>query len=102
MTSATLEIVKAALTADQSILPAERVRILASLKHGQFGLNGHTESPPKLLSRNEAADRLGGKSSRYIDKLCREGILTKVRLPNRKRASGVSEASINALIQSHP
>jgi hypothetical protein len=102
MTGSTLEIIRAALKADQSVPPAERVRIIASLKHGQFGLNGHTESPPKLVSRKEAATRLGGKSARYVDKLARQGLLMKITLPNRKRASGVSEASLNALIQSNP
>jgi predicted DNA-binding transcriptional regulator AlpA len=56
---------------------------------------------PRLLRRAEVARRLGC-SVRLVDRLATEGVLPKHRLPNRRRAAGVLEADLIALITASP
>ena len=98
----TLEIVKSALRADPNVSPAERKRHLNYLRYGHPAaenqpaiVNGSTG--PRVESFGEAAER-SNRSVRSIHLLCSQGLLTKCKLPGRKRASGVLAADLDKLI----
>jgi uncharacterized protein YciW len=54
-------------------------------------------SVARVLKRSEAAKRLN-RSLRFVDQLARDGILRKIRIPNRKRAIGFAESDVVALM----
>lgn len=56
-----------------------------------------TVAEPRLLRRTEAAPRLGC-SLRLVDGLAKDGALVKRRLPGRKRAAGILESDLLALM----
>lgn len=56
-----------------------------------------TIAEPRLLRRAEAARRLGC-SLRLVDRLAKDGALVKRKLPGRKRAAGILESDLLALI----
>jgi predicted DNA-binding transcriptional regulator AlpA len=98
MMSHTIEIIKTALKADNSVSASDRARVLATIR------NGGSKSPetarfaePRLIRRAEAAHRLGC-SLRLIDRLAKDGALVKRKLPGRKRSAGFLEADVVALI----
>jgi hypothetical protein len=120
MMSHTFEIIKTALKADNSVSASDRARVLATIR------NGGSKSPetarlaeprvlatlrhrgsqapepaklaePRLIRRAEAAHRLGC-SLRLVDRLAKDGALIKRKLPGRKRAAGILESDLLALI----
>jgi predicted DNA-binding transcriptional regulator AlpA len=99
MLATTLEIIKSGLRADPSLNAGDRQRILQKIRADMT--SPKTESPPpcevRLIRRQEAARRLGC-SLRLVDRLAKDGVLQKRRLPNRQRAAGFLESDLNALI----
>ena len=98
MMSHTVEIIKTALKADNSVSASDRARVLATIR------NGGSQAPelarlaePRLIRRAEAAHRLGC-SLRLVDRLAKDGALVKRKLPGRKRAAGILESDVLALI----
>jgi hypothetical protein len=91
MKPGTLNAIAAILAADPPTNSAERGRVLAILGGGQ------AETAPRVLSRTDAAGRLG-VSVRTVDALCAAGELGRVRLPGRARACGVRESDVERLI----
>jgi hypothetical protein len=90
MMSHTIEIIKTALKADNSVSASDRARVLATIRHG-----GSQAPEPARLA--EAAHRLGC-SLRLVDRLAKDGALVKRKLPGRKRAAGFLESDVLALI----
>jgi hypothetical protein len=97
----TLEAIKAILRSDPSVSEAERKRLLNILRKG---LDAEvkpkpTEQPaaPVVVSYANAAAR-SNRSVRSIHQLCKQGLLSKCKLPGRTRAAGVLESELNALI----
>ena len=99
MLPTTLEAVKSILRADPSVAPPNRARLLALLRSGgpEKPNTAPAMSVPHLLRRREVAARLS-MSVRSVDKLCCEGILQKRTLGGRRRASGITSASVDAVI----
>jgi hypothetical protein len=97
MMPTTLEIVRAALRADATILPDERTRLLVVLKNGGAEKTPTAPTTPRLVRRIEAAKMLGG-SLRLVDKLSASGALIRRTLPGRTRSCGFLEADIFKLI----
>jgi hypothetical protein len=98
MMTHTLEIIRTALKADNSVAASDRARFLATIR------NGGSQAPeparlvePRLIRRAEAARRLGC-SLRLVDRLAKDGALAKRKLPGRKRAAGFLESDLLALI----
>jgi len=94
------KIVEATLKSDETISPAVRNRILKLIS-----LNGEAEPiqndngrAPKIFSREQAAQILGDKTERYIDALCKRGLLQKFVPPGNVRAIGVTASSLNQFI----
>lgn len=88
----TKTMLRACLQADPSIISWEKLLTLLE-RHGEVPAN-----PPRLLRRLEVAQRLSC-SVRAVDRLCREGALSKRVLPGRKRSTGVLESDVDTLIR---
>jgi predicted DNA-binding transcriptional regulator AlpA len=97
MLDTTQDAVRAMLKADPSLTPADRGRILATLRNHGKADPEPTATEPRIIRRREAARRLGC-SLRAVDNWTRAGILRKVRLPGRIRHCGFRESDIAALI----
>jgi hypothetical protein len=89
MLPTTLQAVRSILTADPSINPPERNRLVAALRQGPQPRTPHPTAAagPRFMRRKEVAARLS-VSLRTVDKLAQAGMLRKRTLPGRTRASG--------------
>ena len=54
---------------------------------------------PLILTRQQAARMLGARSIRFVDKLAAEGVLRRVRLPDRVRAIGVLRDDVERVVR---
>lgn len=90
MLPTTIEAVKALLKADPVLTPADRTRIVATIRnHGREDEATRPAAPAerRVLSRAEVARRFS-RSVRFVDDLGKAGILRRVKLPGRQRACG--------------
>jgi len=96
MLKVTSDVMMASLKADPTVDAAERIRIITA---AQEAANPGTpkEHGLCLVRRAKVASMLS-VSLRTVDKLHSQGILKKVRLPNRGRAAGFLLSDIEALI----
>lgn len=100
MQTTTVSILEAALKADTSIGTAERNKILRLVRNGdaaepvQNG-NGHS---PRIYSREQTAEMIGGRTTRFVDQLCRRGLLEKFTPKGNRRAIGITSASLENFI----
>ena len=90
MLTTTLDAVKAVLKADPALTPADRARIVASVRN--HGKEVETPRPAlvtekRILTRAEVARRFN-RSLRFVDHLAKAGTLRRVKLPGRVRACG--------------
>jgi len=100
MNPATIDIIRAALTADPSVTPDDKKNMIFALRnHGKKPQEKElpVSQPPRVLSRADVAERLG-LSLRAVDKLASEGVLRRIIYPGRKRGRGFSEKEVNQLI----
>jgi hypothetical protein len=95
MQPSTLEIIRACLAADATIQPAERARLLNSLKAPAPSRPAEQDGL-KVWSRRELAKRLG-RSLRYVDKLAQVGVIQRVLMPGRVRGIGFQASQVEAL-----
>ena len=90
--------IQSILSADPSVPPDERTRIMAAIRSG--GAKPETADKlagMRLMRRNEVA-RLLSRTTRSVDHLAAEGVLRRVNLPGRGRAAGFRESDVLALI----
>jgi hypothetical protein len=99
MLDSTIELIRAGLKTDPTLSLAERARLILILRnHGR-----QTQPPqavhaePKIIRRKQAAERLNS-SLRFVDLLARQGVLKKCTLPGRRRAVGILESSLLAVL----
>ena len=101
MLPTTLQAIRSILTADPSVNPGERNRLVTLLRHGPPTEERNTSpvAPVKacLIRRQEVADRLS-VSLRTVDSLAQSGMLHKRTFPGRVRASGFLESEVEALL----
>jgi hypothetical protein len=100
MTIQTVSILDAALKADASVTVAQRSQILTVARNGDGKpepKNGG-DSTPRIFSRKQAAELLGGKTTRYISQLVKRGLLQKFVPRGNVRAIGVTGQSLYAFI----
>ena len=94
-----LEIISTALQADNTVSPAERKKFLRQLR-GEPAPDGNgNRQPPRIFSREQAAELLGNKTVRYVDKLCRAGHLEKFTPKGNQRSIGVTAESFNRFLE---
>ena len=90
MLTTTMDAVKALLKADPALTPADRARIVASVRNHGKGvetLRAGTVVEKRILPRAEVARRFN-RSLRFVDHLAAAGVLRRVKMPGRKRACG--------------
>ena len=100
MLTTTLDAVKALLKADPALTPADRARIVASVRnHGREVETPRTGAVPekRILPRSEVARRFN-RSLRFVDHLAKAGTLRRVTLPGRKRACGFLADEVERLM----
>ena len=85
----TLDAVKALLKSDPALTPADRARIVASVRnHGKdVTPRAGVVAEKQILPRAEVARRFN-RSLRFVDYLAKAGTLRRVKLPGRKRGCG--------------
>ena len=87
------------MKADASIGNAERNQILRLARGDAVPVaennNGHAS---RIYSRQQAAEMLGGKTTRFVDLLVRKGCLVKKFVPGGRRAIGVTSSSLESFI----
>jgi hypothetical protein len=99
MLDSTVDLIRACLKTDPTLSPSECARALLILRN-----HNRQAAPPKIISasltvirRKQAAERLNS-SLRFVDLLTQQGILKKCILPGRKRAVGILESSLLAVL----
>jgi predicted DNA-binding transcriptional regulator AlpA len=101
MLPTTLQAIRSILTADPSVNPVERNRIVTLLRYGPPSDDriAAPVTPVKvcLIRRKEVAERLS-VSLRTVDSLAQSGTLHKRTFPGRVRASGFLESEVDALL----
>jgi len=99
MLPTTMQAVRSILTADPSVNPSERNRLLSLMRRGPEpqAIPVVAAPEPRLIRRAEAARRLA-VSVRCVDTWAKKGILAKRILPGHARASGFLESAVSALI----
>jgi len=101
MLDSTIELIRAGLKTDPTLSSEERTRLVAMLRHQDKPMQPRPlvrqEVEPKVIRRKQAAERLNS-SLRFIDLLAKQGILKKCVLPGRRRAVGILESSLSALL----
>jgi len=97
MLPTTFELIRGALKCDPTLGPADRARILATLRNGKPAPEQPTNAGPRILRPKIVAERLG-RTTRSVHQLCQQGILQKVKLPGRQRAAGILESSLIAAL----
>jgi len=96
----TIEAVKAVLKSDPGITPADRARIVASVRnHGKEVETIRTvaSAEKRILVRADVARRFN-RSLRFVDHLAKAGTLRRVKLPGRKRACGFLADEVERLM----
>jgi hypothetical protein len=100
MLTTTLDAVKALLKADPVLTPADRARIVASVRnHGKEVETKREGMAPekRILPRGEVARRFN-RSLRFVDHLAKAGTLRRVKLPGRQRACGFLAEEVERLM----
>jgi hypothetical protein len=98
MQDTTLKILDAALKSDSSVAPAQRNRILKLARNGEVEPVQNGNSHSRIYSRAEAAQLLGNKTTRFIDLLCRRGLLKKFTPKGNRRAIGICGDSLHSFV----
>lgn len=93
MNAGTRQIILTVVNSDNTVTPEERGRVLEALSDKQ-----RAAGQPRLIRRKEVAERLG-LSIRAVDRLAKEGTLSKRVLPGRVRSTGFQAAEVDALIR---
>lgn len=101
MLQTTMQAVRSIMTADPSLSPAERNRLLALLRQRPQAdeKNGTpaAQAVARIIRRQEVAQRMS-VSLRTVDNLAKSGMLRKRTFPGRKRASGFLESEVVELL----
>ena len=101
MLPTTLQAVRSILTADPSVNPAERNRLVSLLRHrplaGEKSATIAAHAVARIIRRQEVAQRLS-VSLRTVDNLAKSGMLCERTFPGRKRASGFLESDVVELL----
>ncbi len=96
MNSVTEKLILTMLEIDPSITEEQKSRVLAILRGDEAKA---TPELRPLLSRRQVAEILN-KTPQMIDYYVRKGLLEKVTFGDSSRASGITEASVRALLES--
>jgi hypothetical protein len=96
MRDATYNAIVAILKADTTVSESELAHITTCIHS-----TPSEQAEDRVLSRDEVAKKLGGKSLRFVDYLAAEGKIGRITIPGRKRGIGYSALSVQALMDSN-
>ena len=101
MLDSTIELIRAGLKTDVTLNAADRTRLVALLRNG--GAQPQSIPPaqdtPRIYSREQAAELLGNRTPRYVDQLCKRGLLKKFVPRGNVRAIGILGESLHQFIE---
>ena len=98
------QILAATLKAVWTITPAERARILRTIRGEPPPApdgNGNRQ-PPRVYTHKQAAELLGNKSLRFVDYLAQRGLLKRVTPRGNVRSIGICGESLRDFILGTP
>ena len=99
MQTHTITILETTVRTDNTVSATQRKKILdASRGETAPALDGNRH-PPRIYSREEAAKLLGDRSTRFVDLLCRRGLLKKFTPKGNQRSIGITAESFNRFIE---
>jgi hypothetical protein len=101
MKDRTLEILNVTLKTDETVTPAQRKKIFEFCARGEASpvpIPDGIGRSPLIFSRAETGKTLGGKTTRWVDMLCRKGLLKKFVPPGNKRSIGITAESLHQFI----
>ena len=102
MMTTTMVAVQAVMKADPALTPADRARIMASIRnHGKQCETPRTVAiqEKRILTRADVARRFN-RSLRFVDHLAKAGTLRRVKLPGHTRACGFLAEEVERLMTS--
>ena len=102
MFGTTLDAMNALLKTDPVLTPADRARIMASIRnHGKPCETPRTVAiqEKRILTRADVARRFN-RSLRFVDHLAKAGTLRRVKLPGHTRACGFLAEEVERLMTS--
>jgi hypothetical protein len=94
----TLQILAATLKADSTIGPAERTRLLKTIRGEPTPAPVQVDHESRIYSRKQTAELLGGRTTRYVSQLVKRGLLTRFLPRGNKRAIGITGESLRQFI----
>jgi len=101
MQAHTVQILAATLRADSTVTSGQRSKIL-KLARGEEAQSATAQNgnrhEPRIYSREQAAQLLGDRTPRYVDQLCKRGLLKKFTPKGNERAIGITAESFNEFL----
>jgi hypothetical protein len=100
----TFTILDATLRADSTVTSAQRSKFLklARGEDAQSATAQNGNGQPRIYSRVETAKLLGDKTPRFVDLLCRRGLLKKFTPKGNQRSIGITAESFNRFLEGAP
>jgi hypothetical protein len=100
MQTHTITILETTLRTDSTVSAAQRKQILdAARGEPSPAPDGNGIREPRIYSRAEAAKLLGDRSTRFVDLLCRRGLLEKFTPKGNQRSIGITAESFKRFIE---
>lgn len=99
MQAHTITILETTLRTDSTVSATQRKQILDAARGGTDPAPDGNRPPPRIYSREEAAKLLGDRSTRFVDLLCRRGLLKKFTPKGNQRSIGITAESFNRFIE---
>jgi hypothetical protein len=97
MLELTINAVGAVLKTDTSVTALDRNQFLAQLRAGPKSAKPREQRSKKIIRPGEAA-KMVSRSTKFMHRLARQGVLSKVYAPGKKRALGFRLADVEELI----
>ena len=99
MQTHTITILETTLRTDSTVSATHRKQILDAARGGTAPALDGNRTPPRIYSREEAAKLLGDRSTRFVDLLCRRGLLKKFTPKGNQRSIGITAESFNRFVE---
>ena len=99
MQTHTLTILETTLRTDSTVTAPQRKKILDAARGETAPPPDGNRQPPRIYSREETAKLLGDRSTRFVDLLCRRGLLKKFTPKGNRRSIGITAESLNRFIE---
>jgi hypothetical protein len=88
----------ALVKADSIITPAERTRLLKTIRGEPTPAPVQVNHEPRVYSRKQTAELIGGRTPRYVSQLVKRGLLTRFVPRGNKRGIGITAESLHQFV----